>query len=88
MLLGAVGRGVDAPATLRRYHPDLTPVTQEISDEPLVDVDHTLAMARQWGGLPVDTVVIEVEPAETGFGLTSTAWPRPPDWAGTPGSST
>jgi serine phosphatase RsbU (regulator of sigma subunit) len=26
-------------------------------------------MARHWGGLPVDTVVIEVEPAEATFGL-------------------
>ena len=35
----------------------------------LVDLDHTLAGARHWGELPVDTVVIEVEPAETSFGL-------------------
>ena len=35
----------------------------------LVDLDHTLAMARHWGGLPADTVVIEVEPGETSFGL-------------------
>ena len=35
----------------------------------MVDLDHTLAMARHWGGLPVDTVVIEVEPAEASFGL-------------------
>ena len=35
----------------------------------VVDLDHTLAMARHWGGLPVDTTVIEVEPAEASFGL-------------------
>lgn len=34
----------------------------------LVDIDHTLAMARHWGALPVDTVVIEVEPAEVSVG--------------------
>jgi hydrogenase maturation protease len=69
VLLGAVARGVDPPGTLRRYHADLGTAPDEIGDEPLVDIDHTLAVARQWGGLPVDTVVIEVEPAETGFGL-------------------
>ena len=35
----------------------------------LVDLDHTLAVARHWGGLPVDTTVIEVEPADSTFGL-------------------
>jgi hypothetical protein len=35
----------------------------------VADIDHTIAMARQWGGLPADTVVIEVEPAETSLGL-------------------
>jgi len=69
VLLGAVARGVDPPGTVRRYHADLGTAPDEIGEEALVDIDHTLAVARQWGGLPVDTVVIEVEPAETGFGL-------------------
>ena len=59
VLLGAVPRGVDPPAALRRCR----------FDESFADLDSALAVARQWGGLPADTVVIEVEPAETGFGL-------------------
>ena len=35
----------------------------------MVDLDHTLAVARHWGGLPADTVVVEVEPADCSFGL-------------------
>ena len=72
VLLGAVARGVDPPAALRRYRLDLRrrsrPIRRSLEQTVmgLVDIDHTLAMARRWGGLPVDTVVIEVEPAETG----------------------
>jgi hydrogenase maturation protease len=76
VLLGAVARDLDPPATLRRYRADLTPPepaalhrSVEESVMGMVDLDHTLAMARHWGGLPVDTVVIEVEPAEASFGL-------------------
>lgn len=76
VLLGAVARDLDPPATLRRYRVDLTPPepaavhrSVEESVMGMVDLDHTLAMARHWGGLPVDTVVIEVEPAEASFGL-------------------
>ncbi|HEV2760469.1 MAG TPA: hydrogenase maturation protease, partial [Acidimicrobiales bacterium] len=75
LLLGAVARDLDPPATLRRYQVDLTPPepaailrSVEESVMGMVDLDHTLAMARHWGGLPVDTVVIEVEPAEASFG--------------------
>jgi hydrogenase maturation protease len=59
VLLGAVARGDEPPGTVRRYafHHALVP-----------DVDHTLSVARQWGGLPADTVVIEVEPDDTGYG--------------------
>ena len=59
VLLGAVPRSVDPPATLRRCR----------LEESFADLDNAVAVARQWGGLPADTVVIEVEPAETGFGL-------------------
>ena len=61
VLLGAVPRELDPPATIRRYHPE--------GSSDVADIDHTLAAARQWGGLPQDTVVIEVEPAETSVGL-------------------
>jgi hypothetical protein len=54
VLLGAVARGDDA-GTVRRHR---------LVDMSFVDLDHTLAFARQWGGLPADTVVIEVEPDE------------------------
>ena len=76
VLVGAVARDFDPPGTIRRYQVDLTPAepeevrrSVEESAMGLVDLDHTLAMARHWGGLPADTVVIEVEPAEASFGL-------------------
>ena len=76
VLLGAVARELDPPATLRRYRLDPQPAGPEQlersvaeSVQGLVDLDHTLAMARHWGGLPPDTVVIEVEPAEISFGM-------------------
>jgi hydrogenase maturation protease len=76
VLLGAVPRDLDPPATLRRYRLDPAPAgpaqvhrSIEASVMGMVDLDHTLAVARHWGGLPVDTVVIEVEPAEVAFGL-------------------
>jgi hydrogenase maturation protease len=76
VLLGAVPRGLDPPATLRRYRPaPATAGPAEVHrslEESLLganDLDHTLAVARHWGGLPVDTVVIEVEPCEISFGL-------------------
>jgi hydrogenase maturation protease len=76
VLVGAVPRDFDPPATIRRYKVDLTPPAPdelcrsvEESAMGLVDLDHTLAMARHWGGLPADTVIIEVEPAEATFGL-------------------
>jgi hydrogenase maturation protease len=76
VLVGAVARHLDPPGTLRRYRVDLTPpapheVHRSIEESVMgqVDLDHTLAIARHWGGLPTDTVVIEVEPAEACFGL-------------------
>lgn len=76
VLLAAVPRRLDPPGTLRRYRVDRTrSAPEEIhrgleeSVMGLVDLDHTLAVARHWGELPVDTVVIEVEPADTSFGL-------------------
>lgn len=59
VLLGAVARGDDAPGSVRRY---------AFHHATVPDVDHSLSVARQYGGLPVDTVVIEVEAADTGYG--------------------
>ena len=35
----------------------------------IIDLDHTLAVARYYGEFPTDTIVIEVEPADDSFGL-------------------
>jgi hypothetical protein len=59
VLLGAVSRGDEPPGAVRRY---------AFHHATVPDVDHGLTLARQWGGLPADTVVIEVEPADTGYG--------------------
>ncbi len=59
VLLGAVGRGDEAGA-VRRYR---------LVDMAATDLDHTLAFARAWGGLPADTTVIEVEPDEIELGM-------------------
>jgi hypothetical protein len=40
----------------------------EESAQGLVDVDHTLAVARHWGRLPAETTIVEVEPADCSFG--------------------
>lgn len=58
VLLGAVARG-DAPGSVRRY---------AFHHATVPDIDISLTVARQWGGLPADTVVIEVEPADSGYG--------------------
>ncbi|MDQ4134433.1 MAG: hydrogenase maturation protease [Actinomycetota bacterium] len=75
VFLGAVPRGVE-PGSIRRYRLDLTPprpeeVQQRLEEsvQGMVDLDHTLAVARHWGGLPVDTTVVEVEPADCSFGV-------------------
>ncbi len=76
VLVGAVPRGGDDPGALRRYRPEVTaPAPEEVqqvleeSVGGMVDVDHTVAVARHWGALPPDTVVIEIEPADCSFGL-------------------
>ncbi len=76
VLVGAMPRDVDPPGTVRRYQLDLTPPSDEEVHERLgeavggiIDLDHTLAVVRYWGGFPADTVVIEVEPADRSFGL-------------------
>jgi hydrogenase maturation protease len=76
VLVGAVERGVDRPGAVRRYALDVRPPAPEEvhrsleeSVQGVVDLDHTLAVARHWGGLPPETVVIEVEAADCSFGL-------------------
>ena len=59
VLLGAVSRGEEPPGTVRRY---------AFHHATLPDADHSLTLARQWGGLPADTVVIEVEASDTDYG--------------------
>ena len=76
ILVGATPREIDPPGTVRRYMLDLTPPPDEEVNERLgeavggvIDLDHTLAVVKYWKGFPEDTVVIEVEPGDTSFGL-------------------
>lgn len=75
ILMATAARGVDPPGTLRRYRLDLTPPPPDKVHDGLVetlggttDLDHTLAVVRHWGGFPVDTIVIEIEPSDCSFG--------------------
>ena len=76
VLLGCMPRGAGPPGTIRRYRladmsdPDPEEVHERLGEAVggIVDLDHTLAVCRHWGALPDDTVVIEVEPAESEFG--------------------
>lgn len=76
VLVGAAARGFEVPGSLRRYRPNEKPplpeeVQQSLSEsvQGIVDVDHTLALARHYGALPAETIIIEVEPADCSFGL-------------------
>ncbi|MBW3556815.1 MAG: hydrogenase maturation protease [Actinobacteria bacterium] len=76
VLVGAMPRDIDPPGTIRRYVLDLTPPPDDEVHERLgeaaggiIDLDHTLAVVRYWGGFPKDTVVVEIEPADRSFGL-------------------
>ncbi len=76
VLLGCMPRGSAPPGTIRRYTlaelPEIDPdeVHERLGEAVggIVDLDHTLAVCRHWDALPDDTVVIEVEPAESEFG--------------------
>ena len=75
VLVAAVPRGEAAPGAVRRRAIDLRPPLPEDVHQGLVesvsgstDLDHTLAVLRHWGGLPADSVLIEVEPADCSFG--------------------
>lgn len=77
VLIGCTPRGDDPPGAVRRYSLADTPaadpeeVHERLSEAVggIIDLDHTIAVCRHWGALPADTVVIEVEPAESQFGL-------------------
>jgi len=76
VLVGCMPRHEDPPGTIRRYDLDLTPPSGEEAHERIseaaqgiIDLDHTLAVARYYGAFPDDTVVIEVEPEDDTFGL-------------------
>jgi len=76
VLIGCMPRREDPPGTIRRYalsqlgDPDPDEVHERLGEAVggIVDLDHTLAVCRHWGALPADTVVIEVEPADSEFG--------------------
>ena len=74
VLVGAALRG-GAPGALRRYPlrggpPRAEQVQRSLEEsvQGVVDIDHTLAIARHYGALPPETVIIEVEPADCSFG--------------------
>ena len=76
VLVGAVARGLDAPGTIRRHRLGPAPLAAEDVHAYLaeavggeVDLDHTLAVVGHWGGLPPDSVLVEVEAADSSFGL-------------------
>ena len=76
ILVGAVVTGLDPPGTVRRYvvdgaPPDSTTVHADLTDSlgGWVGLDSMLSVVRHFGGLPADTIVLEVEAADASFGL-------------------
>lgn len=76
VLVGATARGLEPPGTVRRYRvggPAPSPgdvhtsLTEAVGGR--VGLDNLLTVARHFGGLPADTVVLEVEAADASFGL-------------------
>ena len=78
VLVGAVASGADSPGSVRRRvvraaaadAADAADAHDRLAASMggAVGLDHTLAVLGQWGGLPADTVVLEVEPADCAFG--------------------
>lgn len=76
ILLGCMPRRVDPAGTIRQYQladtpmPDVEEVHERLSESVggVIDLDHTLAVCRYWDAFPADTMVIEIEPAESQFG--------------------
>jgi len=76
VLVGAVARGVDPAGTVRRYRLGaFSPDDGEVHDSLVeavggrVGLENMLSVVRHFGGLPSDTVVVEVEAADWSFGL-------------------
>ena len=76
VLVGSVERGGATPGSVRHYRLDqAAPRPADVHrglSEGLAgasDLGHTLTVLQHWGELPADTVVVEVEPADTSFGL-------------------
>lgn len=76
IFVAAFPRG-DPPGTIRRYRldgpaPDPDEVSARLGESAggVIDFDHTLIVARHYGALPEDTVVIEVEAVDEAFGTT------------------
>lgn len=76
LIVTAAARGEDRPGTLRRYSMDGEPPLPEEVHRHLIeavggaiDLEQTLAVARHWGVLPPGSVMVEVEPRDTSFGL-------------------
>ena len=77
VLIGCMPRGADPAGTVRRWSPAEVPppdpaeVHERLAEAVggIIDLDHTIAVCRHWEALPADTTVIEVEPAESHFGL-------------------
>lgn len=76
VLLGCMPRGDDSAGSIRRYRvselPPLDPIDvhERLAESVggVIDLDHTIAVCRYWEALPLDTLIIEVEPAERAFG--------------------
>lgn len=75
VLVGSVERGTGRAGSVRRYRADAAepePGDVHLSLSEGVagvgDLRHTLRVLRHWGALPADTVIVEVEPADTSFG--------------------
>ena len=76
IFVGSVERGTAMPGTIRHYRLGLPqPDPEEVhlgltaGLAGVAGFHHTLRVLRHWGGLPADTVVVEVEPADTSFGF-------------------
>ncbi len=76
VFVGSVERRTGPPGSVRRYRLDLAPPEPCDVHESLTEglagaseFHHTLRVLRHWGALPPDTMIVEVEPADTGFGL-------------------
>ena len=76
VFVGSVARGTEPPGSVRSYRLDLAPpdpgdvhdsLTEGLTG--VTEFHHTLRVLRHWGALPLDTVIVEVEPADTSFGV-------------------